>query len=178
MYVKIVLFIAALFVFLPGCKKEQQMDMDNPNVEIFVKQLKNGTYKEFKKDKNGEQIWLGLPEFRQEHIASLIAFSSDTTHINDYPVNPILSLRPIPGGRSYFILGECLLSIVETIRGDVNPERFLVDASIEDFNERYKGVTTTEILSISNQYKQWWNNYKDGDWKANDPLVGTSYKWY
>ena len=36
-------FIAILVILCFGCEKDK-FDIDNPDVEIFVKQLKNGTY--------------------------------------------------------------------------------------------------------------------------------------
>ncbi len=164
--------IGMLFV---SCKKDQ-FDIESPNVGVFVQMLKSETYDAYELNEKGERLWLKMPRFRQGHIASLIELSKDTTHIKSFPTNPISSRTPRPQGRDYFILGECLLWIVEALRGGGSLDPYLIDASKEGV-EKYKGVTSTEILMISDKYRQWWNSYKNGDWKGNDPLGSTSYRW-
>jgi len=36
---------------------------NNPEVEKFVQQLKNGTYDYYEKGENGEDLWLLIPNF-------------------------------------------------------------------------------------------------------------------
>ena len=168
-----------MILFGISCEKDK-FDIDNPNVEIFVKQLKNGTYDYYEKGENGENLWLLMPKFTRSHIPSLIAFAKDTTHITDFPINPISSRRPFPEGRDYFILGECLLWTVEGIRngygyGSLDP--FLIDTALTE-SERFKGLKCTEILIVRDIYKDWWNNFKDNDWKDINPLGETSYRWF
>jgi len=132
-------FIAALIFLCFGCEKGK-FDIDNPVVSVFVKQLKNGTYDCYEKGEDGENLWLLMPKFTRSHIQSLIDFSKDTTHITDFPINPISSRRPFPEGREYFILGERLLWTVEGIRngygfGSLDP--FLIDTALAE-SERYK----------------------------------------
>ncbi|WP_176954265.1 DUF4943 family protein [Niabella drilacis] len=134
-----------------GCKKEG-FDINNPNAETFVQQLKNGTYNEYEHDEKGERLWLQMPRFRQEHIGALIALSKDTTHIQKFPTNPLSSHSPLPEGRNYFILGECLLWIVDGIRGASPLDAYLIDIS-KEVNERRSGITTAEILMISDRYR-------------------------
>jgi len=172
-------FIIILILLCIGCKKEK-FDIDKPNVEIFVNQLKNGTYDYYEKGENGENLWLLMPKFTQSHIQTLIDFSKDTTHITNFPINPISSRRPYPEGREYFIIGECLLWTVEGIRngygyGSLDP--FLIDTSKAE-SERLKGLKCIEILIVRDIYKDWWNNFKDNDWKDINPLGETSYKWF
>ena len=162
-----------------GCEKDK-FDIDNPDVEIFVKQLKNGTYDCYEKGETGENLWLLMPKFTPNHISSLIEFAKDTTHISDFPINPISSRRPFPEGREYFILGECLLWTVEGIRngyryGSLDP--FLIDTALAE-SIRYKGLKSDEILIVREIYKDWWDNYKDSNWKDNNPLADTSYRWF
>src|SRR4030042_3305053 len=172
-------YISLAAAIIIGCEKDK-FDIDNPDVEIFVKQLKNGTYDCYEKGETGENLWLLMPKFTRSHIQSLIGFSKDTTHISDFPINPISSRRPYPEGREYFILGECLLWTVEGIRnghgyGSLDP--FLIDtAKVE--SERFKGLKSNEILIVRDIYNDWWNNYKDIDWKDKNPLKETSYKCF
>ena len=176
---KKLLFLLPLIFSLLGCEKDK-FDVDNPDVSVFVKQLKNGTYDCYEKGESGENLWLLMPKFTPNHISSLIEFAKDTTHISDFPVNPISSRRPFPEGREYFILGECLLWTVEGIRngygyGSLDP--FLIDIALSEI-ERYKGLKGDEILIVRNIYKNWWDIYKDGDWNDTNPLEGTSYRWF
>lgn len=169
--------LLSLVIFvLSACKKKNGFDVNDPDVDVFVSQLKNSTYNERETDEKGSPLWLKRPRFRQQHIARLIELSKDTSHIEKFPTNPISSIAPFPHGREYFILGECLLSIVEGIRGYGTLGGYLVDTS-RNIPEQLTGVTGGEVLMIGNQYQRWWNSYKDGDWKGNNPLDDTPYQW-
>jgi hypothetical protein len=172
-------FITILILLCIGCEKDK-FDIDKPDVAVFVKQLKNGTYDCYEKGETGENLWLLMPKFTRSHIPSLVDFSKDTTHITNFPINPTSSRRPYPEGREYFILGECLLWTVEGIRngygyGSLDP--FLIDTSMAE-SERYKGLKSKEILIVRDVYESWWNNFKDSDWKNENPLGETSYRWF
>jgi hypothetical protein len=174
-----VLIISACLFLIIGCKKDD-FDLNDPDVEIFVNQLKSGKYDKYEKGNNDENLWLLMPNFSQNHIQSLINFSNDTSHIMAFPVNPLSSRRPFPGGREYFILGECLLWTVEGIRngsgyGSLDP--FLIDTTKNE-SERYKGLNGNEILIVRDFYKEWWINFKDKDWENKNPLEGSSYRWF
>lgn len=174
---KKLLLLTILTLFCISCKKDE-FDPNNPDIEKFVQQLKNGTYNCYEKGENGENLWLLMPKFTKNNIQFLIDFSRDTAHIINFPVNPISSRTPFPNGRDYFILGECLLWAVEGIRngigyGSLDP--YLIDTT---FTERYKGLKGNEILIVRDFYKDWWNNFKDKDWKDKNPLEGTSYQWF
>jgi hypothetical protein len=171
------LFITTLSLFFFGCERNE-FDPNNPDVVKFVQQLKNGTYNFFEKGENGENLWLIMPKFTKDHIESLIDFSKDTTHINNFPINPISSRKPFPNERDYFILGECLLWTVEGIRngsgfGSLDP--YLIDTTSL---EESKGLNGQEILIVRDSYQGWWNNFRDSVWKEMDPLDGTPYKWF
>ncbi|MBO9594284.1 MAG: DUF4943 family protein [Niabella sp.] len=169
------MLFTGVIICLMSCKKNS-FDLNNPDVEKFVQQLKNGSYNQYERNEKGERLWLQMPRFRQEHIEVLIALSRDTSHLQKFPTNPISSRSPRPEGRDYFILGECLLWIVDGIRGASSLVPYLVDTS-KGVNEKYKGITTAEILMLSDRYRQWWNEHKNGDWKTNSALTGTSYIW-
>jgi hypothetical protein len=177
-HLKLIVLLILLFS-ITNCEKDK-FDIDNPDVAVFVKQLKNGTYDCYEKGETGENLWLLMPKFTQSHIQSLIDFSKDTSHITNFPINPISSRRPYPEGREYFILGECLLWTVEGIRngygyGSLDP--FLIDTALTE-SERFKGLKCIEILIVRDIYKDWWNNFKDNDWKDINPLGETSYRWF
>jgi hypothetical protein len=176
---KKIYFVIFLSILITGCSKDK-FNIDKPDVNLFVKQLKNGTYSCWEKGEKGENLWLQMPAFNPGHISALLDLAKDTSHINEFPVNPMSSRRPFPGGREYFILGECLLWIVEGIRngggyGSLDP--FLIDTALDDI-ERYKGISCKEILVIRVTYKKWWADYKDDEWQFKNPLEGTSYRWF
>jgi hypothetical protein len=171
-----ILLVAAIMI---GCEKDK-FNIDNPDVAVFVKQLKNGTYDCYEKGENGENFWLLMPKFTSDHISSLIKFSKDTSHIDDFPINPISSRRPYPEGREYFILGECLLWTVEGIRngygyGSLDP--FIIDSGLAE-SERYKGLSGAEIFIVWELYNQWWLDNKFNEWQDKNPLEGTSFRWF
>jgi hypothetical protein len=170
--------LTVIFIFiLISCQKES-FDVQNPDVALFVKQLKAGNYNCYEKNEQGENLWLLMPEFRNEHIPALLKYASDTSMISDFPVNPMSSRPPFPAGREYFILAECLLWTIEGIRsgtgfGSLDP--YLVRAEWPDNQELVKG---TEILIVRQLYQDWWSTYKNGDWKSINPLEGADYRWF
>ena len=175
---KNLLLIAFLTLFCIGCAKE--FHLENPDVGTFVKQLKTGTYDQYEKGENGEVLWLLMPEFSRDHIQSLLDYSNDTSHIQEFPINPISSRRPFPEGRDYFILGECLLWTVEGIRngygyGSLDP--FLIDTA-RTASKRYEGLTGAEIILVRDLYLDWWDDCKNSDWQNQNPLGKTSYRWF
>lgn len=174
---KRITLIALLIFPILSCEKDK-FDLNNPNVEQFVQQLKNGTYIQYEKGENGENLWLLMPKFTKNHIQSLIDFSKDTSHINNFPINPISSRTPFPNDRNYFILGECLLWTVEGIRngngfGSLDP--YLIDITS---GEVHKGLKGSGILIVRDSFQVWWSNFKDSDWKEKNPLDGTPYRWF
>lgn len=174
---KRITLIALLIFPILSCEKDK-FDLNNPNVEQFVQQLKNGTYKQYEKGENGENLWLLMPKFTKNHIQSLIDFSKDTSHINNFPINPISSRTPFPNDRDYFILGECLLWTVEGIRNDNgfgSLDPYLIDTTLM---EEFKGLKGSVILIVRDSFQVWWSNSKDSDWKEKNPLNGTPYRWF
>jgi hypothetical protein len=172
------LIVTILTLFCISCQKDK-FDIDHPDVEKFVQQIKNGTYNCYEKGDEGENLWLLMPKFTTNHIQSLIDFSKDTSHIAIFPINPFSSRNPVPDGREYYILGECLLWTIEGIRngfgyGSLNP--YLIDISKPE-SERFKGLNGDEILIVRDFYKDWWN-FKDNAWKDENPIEDTSYRWF
>lgn len=160
-------------------------DIDNPDVDLFVSLLKAGTYNCYEKNEYGENLWLIMPKFNQNHLEPLLEYAKDTTHITKFPANPMSSRPPYPNGRDYFILNECLLWIVEGIRTGQGSEfkfpsldPYLINNS-KPATEREKGLTITEILEVGELYYSWWHNSAIFEWwLRNPPLEGTSYSWF
>ncbi len=176
---KIKIIIVAVFISSFFACEKSDFDIKNPDVEIFVKQLKNGTYNQYEKNEEGEELWLKMPEFKKQHIGKLIELAADTTHIINFPINPVSSRYPTPQGRD-FILGECLLWIVDGIIKNVeftSLDPYLINISLHEKNI-YKGISCKEILEIQKLYKKWWKENKYKKEIKSYPLEGTNYKWF
>ncbi len=192
-YLKIIT-VSVLIISLLSCEKSifdgedpkpvtcliYRFDIKNPDVDIFVGQLKNGTYNEYEKSETGENLWLKMPEFEKKHISKLIELAADTTHIRKFLTNPLSSRWPKPLGRDYFILGEGLLWIVEgIITGKQYPslDPYLINTSLPK-KDKYKGISAKEVLQIQRIYKKWWESNKHKDKAINSPLNNTVYRWF
>jgi len=174
---KNLIFLAIMVFCCFGCRKDE-FNPDNPNVVTFVHQIKNGTYNCYKKAENGEKLWLLMPEFTKDHIQTLITLAEDTSHVGIFPTNPMSSRTPIPAGRDYYILGECLLWTVEGIRngsGYGSLDTYLVDTT-KDIP--FEGLNAEEILMVRDLYQDWWTNYKVKNWQNTNPLEGKPYRWF
>ena len=173
---KNLLFLIASIIFCMSCQKVD-FDINHPDVGTFVNKLKNGTYDYYKKGENGENLWLMMPKFTKDDIQALIDLSKDTSHITGFPANPASSMPVFPLDRHYYILGECLLWIVEGIRNDtgfgsLNPYVINTTSTLN-----YKALKGSKVLVIREFYIGWWGNYKDYGWKDKNPLEGTLYRW-
>ena len=169
------LVLLTIFTILCTYCEKGEFDPNNPNVEEFVQHIKNGTYEYYEKGEDGKNLWLLMPKFSKHHIQSLIDFSTDTSHIEDFPINPLASHSPYPIERPYYILGECLLWTVEGIRngtgyGSLTP--YLIDTT---YKAKLKVLNGNEILIVRDLYIKWWNAHKDGNWKDNNPLEESRY---
>jgi hypothetical protein len=165
-----------LSVFCFACQKDN-FNLSNPDVDLFVAQLKNGSYDCYKKGDDGGNLWLLMPEFNERHIPELLKFAKDTTHIFKFPVNPVSSLSPFPYGRDYFILGECLLSIIEGIRKGVTFPSLAPYLRVINPELDTSGLNGEEILQVWELYNSWWESNRNSDWQNHDPLTGTNFKW-
>lgn len=171
-------FALMIFTLLCMCREKDEFDINNPDVETFVQQLKEGTYNNYMKAESGDNLWLLMPEFSSSHIQSLIDLSIDTSYIRNFSVNPISSRTPFPNERDYFILGECLLWTVEGIRngsgyGSLDP--YLIDNSLV---EKYNGLNGLGIYHVRDLYIDWWESHSNGNWKEINPLEGSNYIWF
>ena len=88
-----------------GCS-DDTLDYNNPDVRVFVRQLKSGTYN----TKNANGI-VEVPLFTSKHIPQLLKYTEDMTEIPSFPLPSISSHF---GGKAR--LGECVLWIIEGVR--------------------------------------------------------------
>ena len=89
----------SLMVSLVGCSSEE-MDYENPDVTVFVKQLKAGTY-----NMKNEKGVVEVPHFTEEDIPELLKYAEDLTIIPSFP-----SVYNTNNGKSR--LGECMLWVI------------------------------------------------------------------
>ena len=158
---------------------QEDFNPENPDVNVFVQQIKNGTFNIHEQSENGEKLWLVMPDFTAEHVEILLSYAMDTTAITKFPANPSSSHSLYPEGRDYLILGECLLWIVEGIRlnskfGSLHP--YLINEDLSS-SEQYNGLSGQEVQNVSSLYQSWWNEYKDQNWQQVNPLANSQYAW-
>lgn len=165
-----VLLLAGLFV---SCS-DDVLDYYHPDVSLFVKQLKDGTYSAPSEAENP------VPKFAMEDIGELLEYADDMSVIPSFPLAPISYSA---GGK--LRLGECLLWTVETIRLGHNASMGCKMVHVDA--ENYEGIyflTDEEVEDAVARYRHWWENRKyprtvwtvDPCW--NEPLCGSGYMWW
>lgn len=169
----LLLALVATFCFA-GCS-EEQVDLYDPDVKLFVKQLKSGTYN----TKNMAGI-VQVPEFSPKHIPQLLSYMDDMTEIPSFPLPTISSQY---GGRAR--LGECMLWIVEAIRLGYPPSLGckLVYKDAEDYEGIYF-LTNSEVQEVVSLYRDWWEKVEKANpieamylWEI-EPLAHSNYRWW
>lgn len=171
---QMLVFACLMMAAMSACS-EESLDVDNPDVEIFVKQLKMGKYD--MKNQNGISL---MPKFTTDDIGNLLEYADDLSVI---PAFPLATVSYSAGGK--LRLGECILWTVETIRlghpASMGCKMVHVDA------EDYEGIyflSDEELLEAVDCYRRWWNNRKyphtvwtiDPCW--DEPLCGSGYMWW
>lgn len=158
-----------------GCKNTEEIDFDHPDVDLFVKQLKMGTY--VTKSPEG---FVEVPNFTIKDIPKLLEYSSDMSTIPMFPLPPIS-----PYVLSDIRLGESMLWIVESIRIGTYASMGcrMVRVNAENYEAQYF-LSNQEVLEAVSHYKSWWETrtYPKTRWSIDpcfdDPLCGTNYKWW
>lgn len=164
--------VLLLITCLEGCNSGE-MDYDNPDIDLFVKQLKEGTYKTT--DKNGVVV---VPHFIEEDIPALLEYAEDLTIIPSFP-----SVYNMNNGK--IRLGECMLWIVELIRQGTPPSLGckMVLANAVNYEAMYF-LTDQEVLDAVAFYRRWWEGrkYPKTAWTIDpcydEPLCGSGYRWW
>ena len=162
--------VAALVSFT-GCNGEE-MDQNNPDVSVFVKQLKAGKYK-----MQNEKGVVEVPHFAEKDIPDLLKYAEDLTIIPSFP-----SVYNMNNGK--IRLGECMLWTIEYIRQGTPPSLGckMVLANAENYEPIYF-LTDEEVLDAA-CYRRWWEErkYPKTRWSIDpcydEPLCGTGYRWW
>lgn len=169
-----VLCVSLLFLPLVSCT-EDTLDYEHPDVELFVKQLKNGELAA-----QGLDGATPMPKFTIRDIGELLEYADDLSVIPAFPLAPVSYSA---GGK--LRLGECLLWIVETIRLGHNASMGCKMVHVDA--ENYEGIyflSDEEVQDAVARYRHWWENRKyprtvwtiDPCW--NEPLCGSGYMWW
>ncbi len=174
------IILTVLFCF--GCS--DKFDLEKPDTNQFVLQLKNGTYNEFHLGENGEKLWTIFPKLSMKDIPILLKLADDTTIIypcNHFPTNPISSIPPFrtneKGDVKGIMLAEYLLWSVETIINNGNYPSMTPLLRQSKETQWLVGLTGKDILTVREKYFNWWNEYgKNGNISVS-PLSGTVYRW-
>lgn len=168
-----VLGIALLLIIGWGGCSHEEVDYDHPDIDLFVKQLKEGTYKTT--DRNGVVV---VPHFTEEDIPALLEYADDLAVIPSFP-----SVYNMNNGK--IRLGECMLWIVEFIRRGTPPSLGckMVLANAENYEAMYF-LTDKEVLDAVDCYRRWWEGrkYPRTIWTIDpcydEPLCGSGYRWW
>lgn len=163
-----------LCLVLTSCG-EEVLDYNDPDVELFVKQLKSGKYA--LQTPEGETV---MPKFATEDIGELLKYAQDISVIPSFPLAPVSYSA---GGK--LRLGECLLWTVETIRLGHNAS--MGCKMVHTDAENYEGIyflTDEEVRDAAARYARWWEGrkYPRTMWTVDpcydEPLCGSGYMWW
>ena len=154
---------------------EETLDYNNPDVDLFVKQLKAGKY-----TVESPEGLNTIPRFTVDDIGDLLKYAEDLTVIPSFPLAPVSYSA---GGK--LRLGECILWTVETIRLGQNASMGckMVHADAENYEGIYF-LSDDEVLDASARYRRWWENrkYPRTMWTIDpcydEPLCGSGYMWW
>ncbi len=165
------LTVMAMFA-CTGCS-EEALDYNNPDVDVFIKQLKAGNY-----NTKNEMGIVEAPLFTEEDIPTLLRHADDMTLISSFP-------SVYNGNNGKIRLGECMLWVIESIRlgfpASMGCQMVYADAL------NYEAVyflTDEEVKDAAACYRRWWENrqYPRTVWTIDpcydEPLCGTGYRWW
>ncbi len=174
----LLLLIVVFAVFTLSSCNEDKMNYNNPDVDLFVKQLKAGNYRT--KSPHG---FIEVPQFKEIDIPELLKYASDTSIIPSFPMPPTVS----SAYESRIRLGECMLWIVETIRlGHIASKGcHMVVANADNYEAVYY-LTDNELKDAANRYRDWWTerskHHKKTMWSIDpcydNPLCSSGYRWW
>ena len=176
---KLIIFVISIAFYI-SCEKDNS-NVDNPDIEKFVQQLKNGTYNTYKLGEKGENLWAIMPDLKKEHIPLLLSHAKDTSLISPcghFPVNPVSSIPPyrVNNNKQSIMLGEYILWCIEgVIKG--NTYASLTPILVNKNHEVYERLYGIEILEVRKMYQEWWNKYGSNGNSDNPPLKDSNYSW-
>ena len=157
-----------------SCSQEV-LDVEHPDVALFVKQLKTGHY--VAQTADGMPA---LPKFVLDDVEELLQYADDLSTI---PAFPLTDISYASGGKPR--LGECILWMVETIR--LGQPASMGCKMVHTDADNYEGIfflTDEEVIDAASRYRQWWENRQlpRSVWTIDpcydEPLCGSRYMWW
>lgn len=173
--IKPIIFMFLLGMLFVQCTDEDVLDLDNPNVHVFVQMIKTNSYSQ----ENAQGI-VEAPKFKKGDIPELLKYAKDvTTPVRGFPVNPIAAEKA-----EYYYLSQCLLWTIERVRignyPSLTPRLFKLQKDAEYPNE----VTSPEeIMKVWELYSEWWKKVENEPSESSvghyllDPLEDSPYSW-
>ncbi|HYQ55987.1 MAG TPA: DUF4943 family protein [Draconibacterium sp.] len=171
-----ILILIGLFASLFSCDKDDTEEIDNPDVEAYIEQLKSDQYQSD-----------DLPEFTSSDISALLLYINDNSVVNNFPHSPLSSFAPHypPDYR----LGVLVLWTIESIRvvscNNTHYHRFPSQHPfIKKKNEPLEWIQNHDdeaYNSVRQAYIKWWGenrSEKFGEICSIDPLENTNYRWH
>jgi hypothetical protein len=161
------LFLLTSLSALIGCEKQG----DNPEVEIYINQLKTNSYKAYE-----------LPAFKPADIPALLKYRNSTMTITNFPHNGISSLWA-PDCK----LGMYVLWTIESIRAVEINSKYLIGRfpsqnpilafrASRELDLVYDNKSQEEAAKA--YYEWWYSSYILVDKMNIDPLENTDYRWH
>lgn len=167
-------WLLTLALTFTACHAET-FDSENPDVDLFVDQLRSGKY-----HADGEDALGKLPKFTRADISRLLRYADDLTLILSFP---LATASYSASGR--LRLGECILWTVETIR--LGHHASMGCKMVHTDADNYEGIyflSDEEVLDAAVRYRRWWESrkYPRTMWTIDpcydEPLCGSGYMWW
>ena len=171
-----IISLSLLIVFVSvQCTDRDAASFNNPDVKIFVQQIKSNRYVT-----KGPSGLVEVPNFKKADIPTLLIYAKDHTPIKEYPVNPISTV-----GLDYYRLSQCLLWTVEKVRVGTYPSLTPSLMKKDTLSGNYNVVTSPDdIMEVWRLYDEW-QQAMEGQpdelsyiYYKRNPLTGTLYSWY
>lgn len=175
LFILLIAFVASLS--LSSCN-DDKMDYNHPDVDLFVKQLKSGSYRT--KSPAG---FVEVPRFSETDIPTLLKYAADTSVIPSFPMPAKVSSVY----ETKIRLGECMLWIVETIRLGHSASKgcHMVVANAENYEAMYF-LNDKELKDAADRYRSWWDERSKHRSRTmwtiepcyDNPLCSSGYRWW
>ncbi|MCD8165922.1 MAG: DUF4943 domain-containing protein [Bacteroides sp.] len=147
---KLILLLPVVLLLITACNREE-LNYHNPDVKLFIKQLKAGTYKT-----EGPNGYVSVPDFEVAHIEELLKYADDMTIVSKFPAPPVSRYS-----LTDYTLGEGILWTVETIRlgrwASLGCKLVRREATSYD---RIFFLNEEELTEVVQIYRNWWENYR------------------
>lgn len=160
--------IFTCLIILCGCDGYNRNFYKDPDVDLFIKQLKDGTFGRTFEYSNTE-----LPDFERKHIPALLNYINDMTPVYNYPM-----ARPSLSGSTRWI-AEGVLWTIDGIRLG---RKYPCNMGILARENNNLPTTEEDIKEVAALYIAWWDGELTPDDKIrniflDDPLKDTGYYW-